>query len=45
MWWKCLACGRNKFIRPGYPHRCNGQYRKHKFLKGWEISDYKGIKM
>lgn len=26
--WTCLLCGRNKFARPGQPHRCGGQYRK-----------------
>ena len=26
--WRCSACGRDKFTRPGQPHWCNGVYRK-----------------
>jgi len=27
--WTCVLCGRNKFSRPGQPHRCSGGYRKN----------------
>ena len=26
--WTCLLCGRDKFSRPGEPHRCLGGFRK-----------------
>ena len=32
----CLGCGRDKFSRLYQPHKCNGQYRKHKFPAGFE---------
>ena len=28
-YYTCLLCGRSKFTRPGQPHKCNGQKRKH----------------
>jgi hypothetical protein len=41
-----LGCGRRKFTRMYEPHKCNGQFRKHKFPAGFkaiklqEINDY-----
>ena len=26
--WTCLLCGRDKFSRPGQPHKCTGGFRK-----------------
>jgi hypothetical protein len=33
--WKCLNCGRDKFMSPNCPHVCNGIFRKHHFLKSF----------
>jgi hypothetical protein len=27
--WKCQLCGRDKFSRPGQPHKCLGGFRKN----------------
>lgn len=38
--WTCKLCGRNKFQRPGQPHKCVGGFRKNfkkaARLRGWE---------
>ena len=26
--WTCLLCGRDKFDRPGQPHKCTSGFRK-----------------
>lgn len=38
--WTCRLCGRDRFSRPGQPHRCSGGYRKNfkraARLRGWD---------
>lgn len=36
-YYKCLGCGREKFLSPFHAHWCNGVFRKHKFPKGFTI--------
>ena len=26
--YRCMLCGRDKLLRPGQPHTCNGVFRK-----------------
>lgn len=38
--WMCRLCGRDKFTKPGQPHRCQGGFRKRfkkaARLNGWD---------